>query len=91
MIRREAFFRVGWFETDFKQAEFISWYLRAIDAGLQSAMLPEVVMERRIHQTNQGRNPQINASEYARILKATLDRRRAADKLSPPGQDRERV
>lgn len=91
MIRREAFLRVGWFETDLRQGEFISWYLRAIDLGLQSMMLPEVVMERRIHQTNLGRNPNRDRVAYVRIVKATLDRRRAADKLSPPGQDRERV
>jgi glycosyltransferase involved in cell wall biosynthesis len=84
LIRREAFFRVGWFETEFKQGEFISWYMRSLDAGLQIAMLPEIVMERRIHQTNQGRNPEIDRREYARILKASLDRRRATGKINPP-------
>jgi glycosyltransferase involved in cell wall biosynthesis len=84
LIRREAFFRVGWFETEFKQGEFISWYLRSLDAGLQIAMLPEIVMERRIHQTNQGRNPEVDRREYARILKASLDRRRATGKINPP-------
>ncbi|MEA5578913.1 glycosyltransferase family A protein [Anabaena sp. UHCC 0451] len=86
LIRREAFFRVGWLETNLKQGEFISWYLRAIDAGLQMAMLPEVVMERRIHQTNLGRNPDLDRSDYARILKASLDRRRANGKISSPIQ-----
>jgi glycosyltransferase involved in cell wall biosynthesis len=84
LIRREAFFRVGWFETEFKQVEFVSWYLRSLDAGLQIAMLPEIVMERRIHHTNQGRNPEVDRREYARILKASLDRRRAAGKMNPP-------
>jgi glycosyltransferase involved in cell wall biosynthesis len=84
LIRREAFFRVGSFETNLQQAEFVSWYLRALDAGLQIAMLPEVVMERRIHQTNLGRNPNIDRGEYARILKASLDRRRATGKISSP-------
>ncbi|MTJ50064.1 glycosyltransferase family A protein [Dolichospermum sp. UHCC 0259] len=82
LIRREAFFRVGWLETNLKQGEFISWYLRARDAGLQIAMLPEVVMERRIHQTNLGRNSDLNGSDYVRILKASLDRRRASGKIS---------
>lgn len=84
LIRREAFFRVGWFETELKQGEFVSWYLRSLEAGLQIAMLPEIVMERRIHQTNQGRNPEVDRREYARILKASLDRRRAAGKMNPP-------
>lgn len=84
LIRREAFFRVGRFETDLQQGEFISWYLRAIEAGLQSAMLPEVIMERRIHQTNLGRNPEIDRGVFARILKASLDRRRAAGELKSP-------
>jgi hypothetical protein len=81
LIRREAFFRVGWLETNLRQGDFISWYLRASEAGLQMAMLSEIVMERRIHQTNLGRNPDIDRSEYARILKASLDRRRAKGKI----------
>lgn len=77
LIRREAFFKVGFFESHLKCGEFVSWYLRAIDSGLQIEMLPEVVMQRRLHQMNHGRTDSLDRSDYVRIIKASLDRRRS--------------
>jgi glycosyltransferase involved in cell wall biosynthesis len=76
LVRREAFFRVGLFETNLKVGEFISWHLRATELGLQMMMLPEVVMQRRIHETNMGIYQRQNRSEYLKVVKAALDRRR---------------
>ena len=77
LIRREAWDRVGPMETDLVLGEFISWYARAVDAGLNMRMLPDVVYERRVH----GRNTVIREREaqgdYIRVVKAALDRRRA--------------
>jgi hypothetical protein len=39
-------------------------------------MLPEIVLWRRIHKTNQGISERHLMGNYARILKASLDRRR---------------
>lgn len=84
LIRREAFFQVGFFETHLKCGEFISWYLRAVDTGLQIKLLPEVVMQRRLHQTNHGRTDNLDRSDYVRIMKASLDRRRSESRgISP--------
>ncbi len=80
LMRREAFLRVGIFETGLNVGEFIDWYLRAVEAGLQSAMLPDVVMRRRLHGTNLVIREKESRSDYARILKASLERRRAAQK-----------
>ncbi len=76
LIRREAFRRVGPFQTCWQVGEFIDWYLRAQEAGLVSVMLPEVVMRRRLHATNLGLRARAARVDYARILKAALDRRR---------------
>jgi glycosyltransferase involved in cell wall biosynthesis len=78
LIRREAFLRVGFFETGLKVGEFIDWYLKAVEAGLQSFILPQVVMLRRLHATNLVLREKQSQTEYARILKASLDRKRAA-------------
>lgn len=77
LIRREAFWRVGYFETQWQVGEFVSWQMRATELGLPMHMLPEVVMERRLHSTNMGRTQQSTATDYLRIVKASLDRRRA--------------
>ena len=76
LIKRDAFYRVGLFETDWRVGEFIDWYLKAMEQGLKSFLLPKVVMKRRIHENNMGIRERKHQTDYARILKAALDRRR---------------
>jgi hypothetical protein len=58
--------------------EFIDWYARANEQGLKLLMLADVLVWRRIHGTNSTLRHRQQRPEYARILKAALDRRRAA-------------
>jgi len=76
LIRRDAFDRVGPYAA-IPVAVTVDWMLRARDAGLRTAMLDEVVYERRIHEHNTGIERRSLASERLRVLKASLDRRRA--------------
>ena len=85
LVRRPAFERVGPFETGWRVGECISWYLRATEAGLRTLMLPDLVLRRRLHETNTGIRERGAAADYMRILKASLDRRRAAKKQPPAG------
>ncbi len=80
LIKRESFQQVGLFREDLQLAEFIDWFNRAEDMKLHYKVLPEVVMKRRIHTTNQGLYKRQHMKDYARVLKATLDRRRAENK-----------
>ncbi len=77
LIKREAFFRVGQFETNWQVGEFVNWYVRATDLGIRKMMLPDLVARRRLHETNQGVRQRHAAIQYVQILKASLDRRRA--------------
>jgi hypothetical protein len=76
LIKRDSFFRVGLFETRWQVGDFIDWYSKAIERGLKSFMIPEVVMKRRIHGNNMGIRERKHQVDYVRILKASLDRRR---------------
>jgi len=76
LIRREAFQRVGFFNESLDVGEFIDWYARARELGLSLFMCPEVLMKRRLHTTNQGLAKRDRLPQYARLLKAALDRRR---------------
>ncbi|MFE1744118.1 glycosyltransferase family 2 protein [Coleofasciculus sp. H7-2] len=78
LIKRDAFFRVGSFETKWNLAEFACWYVRAVEVKLRMKMLPYLVAKRRIHKTNKGIRERQFQTEYIKILKASLDRRRAA-------------
>ena len=55
---------------------------RAADLGMRSAMLPDVVMRRRLHTASLGTRKRDSRQDYVRVLKAALDRRR---KSSEPG------
>jgi glycosyltransferase involved in cell wall biosynthesis len=78
LIRRDAFEKVGSFNSELKLAEFIEWQARAMELGLKEFILPEIVMKRRLHKSSQGTYNRKHRIEYARVLKAALDRRRNA-------------
>jgi hypothetical protein len=56
---------------------FLEWYLRALDLGLRAVVLDDVLMRRRVHEHNMGVRLREQQSEYLRILKAAMDRRRS--------------
>lgn len=77
LIKRAAFDRVGSFPGGLKVGEFIDWYARAVELKIRSRVLPELLLWRRIHDSNTGVRERQSVSDYARVLKASLDRRRA--------------
>jgi glycosyltransferase involved in cell wall biosynthesis len=78
LIRREALDRVGPFREDLRVGEFVDWMARAREIGLREAMLPEHVLSRRLHDTNQSLKERSDMTDFVRVVKASLDRRRAA-------------
>ncbi len=76
LIRRDAFERVGFFDTQWRTGEFVDWYSKAIDMGLRSTLIPKVLLRRRVHTSNSGIRERESRIDYVRILKRTLDRRR---------------
>jgi glycosyltransferase involved in cell wall biosynthesis len=76
LVSRETFMKVGFFPTQVRVGEFVDWYARAREAGLRTAVLPEVVYHRRIHSKNQGIRAKHRRNEYLHVLKSALDRRR---------------
>ena len=77
LIRRESFLRVGPFTEMLKVGVTVDWYARAMEAGLRSVMLPDVVLERRLHLANNGIRQRDSRHQYLHVLKSSLDRRRA--------------
>lgn len=77
LIRRESFAKVGTFAENLKVGVTVDWYARAMEAGVRAAMLPDVLLERRLHLTNNGLRESDSRAQYLHVLKASLDRRRA--------------
>lgn len=76
MVSRLIFETIGNFKEDCVIGEFIDWYARAKDLGYTMMMLPEIVMQRRIHKTNQGITKRTYQLDYVRLLKGSLIRKR---------------
>jgi UDP:flavonoid glycosyltransferase YjiC (YdhE family) len=68
---------VGPFATHLHVGEFIDWMARARELGLHEVMLPDHLWSRRLHDTNQGVRHRREMADFAHVLKASLDRRRA--------------
>jgi glycosyltransferase involved in cell wall biosynthesis len=77
LVKRDSFLRVGPFSTDLKVGIGVDWHARANEAGLRSAVPPIVVLERRLHASNNGIRQRESKPQYLHVLKAALDRRRA--------------
>jgi glycosyltransferase involved in cell wall biosynthesis len=76
LISIRSFKRVGPFSTDLRIGEFVEWYSRAAELRLTDVMLPQMVLKRRIHAANSGIVHRASRSDYVRVLKSALDRRR---------------
>lgn len=79
LVRRTAFDRIGRFDTNLTLGEFLEWYARALDQGLQSLIIDEVILLRRVHSMNTGIQSKDSRQDYVRLLKAMLDRRRGGE------------
>ncbi len=75
MIRRSAFDHAGLFDPRWKTGEFLDWCFRADENGIRNSRLQEVLVKRRIHDGNLGRTAAAK-TDYHRIIKASLDRKR---------------
>lgn len=78
VVRRTAYDAGPPFSQDYQVGEFIDWCLRAQDAGCRFEAVPDVLIRRRIHRSNLGRQARNSRQDYARIVRAALLRRRAA-------------
>ena len=76
LIKQESFLRVGLFSTTWQVGEFIDWYSKAMEQGLKGFMLPKVIMKRRLHADNIGIRKSNLRTDYVRVLKNSLDRRK---------------
>ena len=76
LVRREAFHRVGLFSDTLRVGIGVDWYARAIDSGLKEAVPPFLVLERRLHTSNNGIRQRDARHQYLHVLKESLDRKR---------------
>jgi glycosyltransferase involved in cell wall biosynthesis len=76
VVRREVFDRVGGFDVAYRVGEDVDWFFRAKDTRIPFAVLPDVLLRRRLHDANLSGRGILGSSPVAKIAKASLDRRR---------------
>jgi len=81
LIRKESFKRVGNLNESLYIGEFMDWYIRSQDAGLNQYTLEDVLVKRRLHITNKSRtNIEDKRSAVLKIAHAAVVKRRKAKK-----------
>lgn len=76
MIKTESFKKVGMFNPVWRVGEFIDWFSRAEAMGLTFAVIAGVFVRRRIHETNTGVVERPSQSDYLKIMRESLKRKK---------------
>lgn len=79
VARRSVFDQAGRFDPAHRSGSDLDWVVRVKDAKIRSDVMPHVLLQRRIHRTNQSHQWQGGKAMLLRALKASIDRRRASD------------
>lgn len=82
MARRAAFDVVGKFDVSYPVGEDTEWFARAKDMGAPMAVLPDVLVRKRIHGNNWSLSSPINHL-LLRALRSSVERKRASASAEP--------
>lgn len=80
LVHRSVFDQVGLMEESLALASDVDWLLRAGECGVPSVTIPDITLIYRRHQGNMTNDVGRGQRYFARVLKRSLDRRRAAAK-----------
>lgn len=78
LVRREAFAGVGPFVESYRFVSDADWFIRAKESGVDGIVVPEMLLLKRLHASNESRHAAANLAELRRTLKASIDRRRSS-------------
>ena len=76
VVRRTAFEKVGNFATGYSAANDSDWFFRAKAAAIPMAVVSELLLLKRIHETNDSARAKEILSELLKVVKSSLDRQR---------------
>ena len=81
LLRRDAFLKIGPFNSHWDVGETLEWWSRALDSGLSCGTVPDTVLMRRVHARNLGKMVEKPATAYLQMLHSVVDRRRKSGLL----------
>jgi glycosyltransferase involved in cell wall biosynthesis len=75
VVRKTVIEEIGDFDTTYRHANDCDWFFRAKDADFTMAIVPHVLLHRRIHSSNMSYETPAMASEMLRALKSSIARK----------------
>jgi glycosyltransferase involved in cell wall biosynthesis len=72
VARKPLFDRIGGFSADFVIGCDVEWFTRAKDNNIPMTVIPEVLLYKRLHNTNLSGNVQVNRQELFTIVKQSI-------------------
>jgi glycosyltransferase involved in cell wall biosynthesis len=83
LARRDVFEKLGLFNASFRHVHDSEWFFRAKEQGVNTELLSDTLVYRRLHHTNRSRqSADSSLAEYFTLVKNTLDRQRSQEKPS---------
>lgn len=79
LLRRSTFDLVGLFDPQLHDGEDYEWLRRAMDAGVESVMLDDVLVDYRVHGGNRSAHVAAGQRNMFKYLRESIARRRDAD------------
>jgi glycosyltransferase involved in cell wall biosynthesis len=77
VARKTLFDQLGGFDPSYRIGEDLEWIIRAKDAGISMVILPEILLYRRIHNSNLSHQTKARCANLLRMFKASVDRQRS--------------
>lgn len=77
VARREAFDRVGPFDSAFSVSNDTDWFARARDNGLAIGVLPDTLVTKRVHTANTTLKPEGFSQQLLDVVRASVARKRS--------------
>ncbi len=78
LLRRETWSAIGVFDPALRVGYDLDWFVRAMDAGVGVAIVPEVLVQYRVHDMNQSSHASTIQRGLLRAVRGTLLRKRDA-------------
>ena len=85
MVKRAIFDQIGLFNPEIPISSDADWFARANDAQIPTYTLPQVLLERRIHNKNQSQQSKQIHKELFRLLHASIKRKQEVTHASTAG------
>ena len=76
VVRRRLFNVIGNFDVGYENAEDTDWFARAIDFGIPMAVVPEVLLLKRVHDQNLSLNFGGNNRLILKAMRQSINRKR---------------